>query len=331
MSEGSVYHRKDGRWVGKYKALDGTWKYLYRKTRDEAKQALRQALEDRDAGVVRTKQNIGEIVEDWLETARDEVSERTQRNRKSLVNVHIRNQPIAALKPGALTPHYLKRFYASKTPHAARRLDMLLRDALGGHLPKVKKPRHEAREVEVLTPEQVNELLSHVRGSRYECVFVLGATCGLRIGEILALTHDAVDFERGTLAIRHTLWKGRILPPKTRASRRTIKLPARALEALERHREDEGYMFPTKTGRPIDESNFHTWFWKPALRNAGLPDIRFHELRHGAVSLMLSRNVPIAAISRYCGHANPGVTWTTYAHLIGGDDSAADGMDEALA
>lgn len=335
MSEGTVYQRKDSRWCGKYKALDGTWKYVYRKTKNEAKKALRQALKDRDDGVVPTDRSVtvGTLVEDWLRDTKEDVAERTYRSRKSLVNVHIRNQDIASKNPSSLTGAYVKRLYASKTPATAQRIHTLLKTVLDGQMPKVKKPRNdEEREIKVLAPEQVKTLLSHVRGSRYECVFVLGATCGLRIGEILALRWTDVDLIKGTLTVRHTLWKGRILPPKTRSSKRTIKLPTLAREALQQHTDGStGFLFRTKTGHPLDESNFHTWFWKPALRAAGLPDIHFHDLRHGIASLMLSRNVPIPAVSKYLGHKDSAITMRVYAHVLEGmEDAASDGIDGAL-
>jgi integrase len=68
------------------------------------------------------------------------------------------------------------------------------------------------------------------------------------------------------------------------------------------------------------------------LAKAGLPQsLTFHKLRHGAASLLLNQNVPIPVVSRYLGHANPGVTMRVYAHMIDGTSGmAAQGIDEAL-
>jgi integrase len=97
---------------------------------------------------------------------------------------------------------------------------------------EVKPPKNRKREMDVLTPEQVKRLLDTVRGNRWEAVFVLGATCGLRVGEALSLRYEDVDLVDGTVSIRRTLWKYDTYPPKTSQSRRTLKLPAVALDAL---------------------------------------------------------------------------------------------------
>ncbi len=322
MSEGSIFQRKDGRWVGKFKDVNGSWKCVYRKTKPEAKKALREALTARDNGLVRVKNgvSIGALVEDWIEDNKDDVSERTNISRRSLLNANIRNHTIASKKPRSLTETDLKRFYAAKTTSTARRLHILLKAALGNQMPAVKQPRiTEEREIKVLTPEQVNILLSHVRDTKYELVFVFGATAGLRIGEILALRWRDMDTDKGTLTVRHTLFKGKLLPPKTKSSHRTIKLPARAIEAVQRHyNASEGFIFATRNGNPQDAANFHNWIWKPTLRDCGLPDIHFHDLRHGVASMLLAnRSVPITTVAKYLGHT-PDTLLKVYAHCIDG-------------
>ena len=162
----------------------------------------------------------------------------------------------------------------------------------------------------------------------------MGATCTLRVGEALALRWDDADLQVGTVSIRHTLWKGKLYPPKTPQSKRTLKLPERALEALRRHAEQrrEGYLLETRNGSPVAPENFWKCGWKPALRTAGLDEsLTFHQLRHGAASLLLNQNVPVPVVSRYLSHANPGITMKVYAHIIDGTSSiAASGIDEAL-
>ena len=68
------------------------------------------------------------------------------------------------------------------------------------------------------------------------------------------------------------------------------------------------------------------------LRKVGLPEsLTYHQLGHGAASLLLNQNVPVPVVSRYLGHANPGITMKVYAHLIDGTSGmAAIGMDQAL-
>ena len=172
---------------------------------------------------------------------------------------------------------------------------------------------------------------------RFEGVFYLCSLVGLRIGEALALRYEDVDLERGTIRVERTLHEGECSAPKTSCSRCTLSLPQRALEALVRHcggrnNPTTGYLFATASGKPVDLSNFYRWSWRPALRRAGLPEtLTPHQLRHGAASLLLNQNVPVPVVSRYLGHANPGVTMKIYAHMIDGTSGmAADDIDEAL-
>ncbi len=96
-------------------------------------------------------------------------------------------------------------------------------------------------------------------------------------------------------------------------------------------RKDNGWVFPTGGNKPLAANHFHQCYWKPALKEAGLPDITFHQLRHTSCSLLLNSGVPVVAVSKFAGHANSSVTMTTYAHLIEGMDGlAAKGMDSIL-
>jgi len=72
--------------------------------------------------------------------------------------------------------------------------------------------------------------------------------------------------------------------------------------------------------------------WREMLVRAEIPSTtRYHDLRHGAVSLLLSKGVPIPVISKYCGHANPSITMSVYAHMLDSDDGLADSaIDEIL-
>ena len=163
--------------------------------------------------------------------------------------------------------------------------------------------------MEVLTPHQVKHLLSVVRGDRYELVYVLGATLGLRIGEALGLRWEDVDLDRATLTVKRTLWRGKTYEPKTYSSYRTLFIPGIALEALQRHSKPSGWLTPTSKGTPVEPSNFYRWSWVPTKAKAELPSsLTFHTLRHCAASLLLNQKVPLPIVSRFLGHANPAIT-----------------------
>jgi integrase len=92
------------------------------------------------------------------------------------------------------------------------------------------------------------------------------------------------------------------------------------------------WVFPTAKGNPHYAANFYRHNWKPMLKKAGLPPITFHQLRHGAASYLLSQRVPIPAVSRFLGHANPSITLSVYSHMIEGDEGiAGSAIDSILA
>jgi len=350
MSEGSVYRRKDGRWCCKWKDANNRWKYRYRKTKSEAKQALREALRDRDDNIMTAdKLTLTAALEQWLENMEGTVSNRTWTNRESLVRIHVKSHAIGSIRLCKLTPEHLRAYYREKlhtlSPATVARLHDVIKKACNEqvrartlrHNPTagVTPPRtHHSRDMTILTQQQVKLLLETVRGSRYEVIIVLGATCALRVGEALGLRWEDVDLTAGTISIRHTLWRGKLYAPKSVESRRTLKLPQRALDCLlsVSNEASEGYLLPTCNGTPVAAENFWRWGWKLALRKAGLDEsLHYHDLRHGAASLLLNQSVPLPVVSKFLGHADPSVTMRIYAHVMDGTSGiAAQGIDSAL-
>ena len=120
--------------------------------------------------------------------------------------------------------------------------------------------------------------------------------------------------------------------PKTKKSRRTVRLTPRAVEALRRHRarqageklkagslyEDQGLVFAGEGGRLINPSNLRQRSFLPLLEKTGLPGITFHDLRHTCASLLFQRNVHPKFIQELLGHASIVITLDTYSHMLPG-------------
>ncbi|MCJ7537419.1 MAG: site-specific integrase, partial [Anaerolineales bacterium] len=93
---------------------------------------------------------------------------------------------------------------------------------------------------------------------------------------------------------------------------------------------ESGLIFTTSISTPIHARNLIRYF-KKLLNEAGLPEIRFHDLRHTAASIMLNHGIPVIVVSRRLGHARPSITLDVYGHLIPRmDEDAAQKMDELL-
>ncbi len=138
-----------------------------------------------------------------------------------------------------------------------------------------------------------------------------------------------------------------MLQPKTAKSRRQIRLTRRAIDALYRHWRNQetervatladgswterGLVFPNRVGNPTCGDNLCSRHFRPLLRRAGLPPIRFHDLRHTCATLLLTKGVHPKVVSEMLGHATISITLDTYSHVIPGlGDAAASAMDDAL-
>jgi integrase len=171
---------------------------------------------------------------------------------------------------------------------------------------------------------------------------------GLRQGEALGLRWQDVDLEAGTLRVEHGLQRigGRLqlVPTKSTRSRRTVLVPTLVTDALRAHRtrqleerllaggrwHDGGYVFSSTIGTPIDAAELRRAF-AAILRRAGLPVIRFHDLRHSAASLMLAQGVAARVVMETLGHSSYSLTMDTYSHVLPAlQRQAADAMDRLL-
>jgi integrase len=199
----------------------------------------------------------------------------------------------------------------------------------------VKAPRPSPEEIRPLSREQTKTLLEVAKKEvRFEALYVLAVTTGLRQGELLGLKWEDVDLEDGVVRVRRTLarHRGRLVlgEPKTKRSRRTVQLTEAAVKALKEHLarqreqveklddkyEDQGLVFATQKGTLVNPTNLRKRSFEPLLEKAGLPSIRFHDLRHTCATLLLSSNVNPKIVSEMLGHATIAITLDTYSHVL---------------
>jgi integrase len=218
-------------------------------------------------------------------------------------------------------------------------------------------PRVRAKEGRTLTVEQARHLLDAATGHRFELVIILALAYGMRRGEVPGLRWSALDWDTGTLQVSHSVQriKSRGQQPgrrtqlivgelKTPGSRRSLALTPEILAKLRQHHtrqagqrmaagrlwRDQGLIFASETGAPLDPENFSRAFAKLCNR-AGLGHWHPHELRHSGASLMLAQGTPLHVVSEILGHASITITKDVYGHLVEGDRRAvAASMSRAL-
>jgi integrase len=124
----------------------------------------------------------------------------------------------------------------------------------------------------------------------------------------------------------------RLGPPKSKASRRTVTMPAFLVEELAQHfgqyLDPEGWVFSSPQGGPVRRTNFRRRFWLPAVQASVSEPLRFHDLRHSHAALLIAQGVHPKVLQDRLGHASIATTLDTYGHLMKGlDEAAADALD----
>ncbi len=368
--EGSISRRKTGGWMAQYAVYTAEGrkrKTIYGKTRAEVAKKLSKAISDREGGLVFDAGGltVGEYLDRWLvECVNGTVRDSTFERYGYAIYPHI-VPALGRLKLGSLTPAHVRALYREKiasglAPATVHKIHVVLHKALDqavadGLIPRnateaLKLPRIDREEINPLTAEDANHLIEAARGDRLEALYVLAVHTGLRQGELLALKWDDLDLEAGMLRVRRTLTHagGRysMSEPKTKKSRRTVRLTSGAITALRVHLERQmgemdrlgsiykvgGLVFASEVGSMINPSNLRNRSFARLLKRSGLPaSTRFHDLRHTCATLLLSRNVNVKIVSEMLGHANIAITLDTYSHVLPDmQERAAKALEEAL-
>ena len=371
-NEGNIYLRKDGRWEARlHLGYDENGKRrrkpYYGHTRREAAQKLERARQDLALGLAvggDERQTVAQFLTRWLqESAKPAVRASTFETYAMYVRVHL-VPSIGRVRLTRLQPSDVQRMLNTKlasglAPRTVCHLRAILRHALNqavrwGDIRRnpallVDAPHVPRYEPTVLTPDQARAFLSAVSEDRLAALYTVALAVGVRQGEALALGWEDVDLDAGTLTVRRALRRVggslQFVEPKTRLSRRSVALPGFAVAALRNHRKRQlqerlwagskwrssDLVFTTSIGTPLDGSSV-THRLQRLLAQAGLPRLRFHDLRHSAATLLLAQGVHPRIVMETLGHSQISLTLNTYSHVIPSlQRQAADRMEDILA
>jgi integrase len=182
----------------------------------------------------------------------------------------------------------------------------------------------------VWSPVELAQFLRTVKEDPLYPAFYLAATSGMRRGELLGLWWCDVDFEQHELRVVQTLiavgHEPQLSVPKTDRGRRTIALDGETMAVLARHHRDckclgkrplrsDDLVFLGKGGEAIHPDCF-THTFKRRVERAGVPPIRFHDLRHTHATMALRAGIHPKVVSERLGHSSVGITLDTYSHYV---------------
>ena len=351
--------RRDGEGSWTWLAGKGLWRLrmttesgarlaYYGRTQAEAQRKRQRAAQGGGPAEVGT---VGEWLERWAGQICPTVKPSSCLRYRGAVRTHL-IPTLGHVRLDRLTPGHIsealglieqKRFKdgAHLSPTTVRRTYDILNNALGQAVEQgliianparaLRPPRQERREFATLSELETNRLLDAAQGHPLEALFTLAVRCGLREGELLGLQWRDVHLggSRPTVDVTGSLQRDyegwlRRGEPKTRSARRTITLDADSMATLSnlpRGRDDD-FVFSVK-GSPLTPQALTRQHFAPLLRRAGLPPIRFHDLRHTAATLLIENGVSIYAVSHLLGHASIAVTQGIYGHLTPKQTEAA--------
>lgn len=258
---------------------------------------------------------LSEFLSQWLGSIRESVKMKTLLQYGQIIRDHIVPR-LGRIKLKDLRPDQIQALYNEKLDsgisartviliHAVlhKALKHALKQGVIGRNPTdaVNRPKFRRKEMLTLSDSQVRTLLLVVKDTRFEALFWIAVSTGLRQGELLGLRWSDLDWLSRRLHVQRQIQRVtgglEFTEPKSAAGNRVIVLGQEAIIKLRKHQniliqekqkaeekwEEHDLIFPSTHGTPLDHRNLYRFF-KLFLKEAGLPDIRFHDLRHTAAT-----------------------------------------------
>lgn len=341
---GSIARRTDGTWRARYRDPSGREraKHFRRKVDAERFVATMEAAKLRGAYVdPDDKTTVATYARRWA--AARPYRRSTARRVDAQIRCHIEGVALGGRRLAGVLPSDVQAWAGElarkmapssvqlqvnllKAVYASAVLDRLVASS---PVVRIALPRTEQERVVPLTVAQVQALAAEMR-ERCQAMVIVQAALGLRVGELLALRAEDVNFLGRTVRIEFQLERGtrERVPPKTPRSRRTLPLPQVAAEALAEHMRRwpplaDGTLFYGVNSRPYDHAMYGTKMFTAAARRleaasgqAFPAGVTTHDLRHHYASVLLAGGESVVAVAERLGHDNAGMVLRVYGHLM---------------
>ena len=361
--------RWEGRYTAGHDPETGKaiYKNVLGRTQAEAKTKLKAAIEEtKSLDVTKAgKYTVGAWMDEWFENyAKIKVRPSSHQTYLGYIDNHIKPN-IGKIPLEKLTSLELQKLYKkllekgrverieskgqSKglSPKTVRNIHQIIASAM--KLAKEQRliaadptegcalPKLEHREMKALPVEQLTSFLREAKDSGVFEMYYVELATGLRRGELLGLKWEDIDLEKGILRVKRQVARinGEVVeaPLKTKNAYRTLPLAKDTIAVLKEQKKKVGsshWVFPSPTGGPISPDSVLHMLHR-VLKRAGLPRIRFHDLRHTFAILALQNGVDIKTVSGVLGHFSAGFTLDIYAHVTtAAQKEAAKAMEKDL-
>jgi integrase len=360
-NEGSIYEVPGRGWVGTVSLDHGKRKTVSGKTRVEVARKVNDLLRRKDLNqpVLSSRRTVEKFMLEWLELhVKPSNAPLTYRGYEQTTRMHIipmlGKVPLARLNGTDVQRCLNQASTNGLSPTSVKNINATLKTALSTAIKwklvdynaakTATPPKQRKYHAKHLPAGDADRLLKVVEGHRYEAIIVVALMMGLRREEVAALHWSDIDFEQEVLHVRYALQrhagKGVVLAElKTEHSRRDPPIPQLCIEALLRRRtiqqqermkagakwkQDSDFVFTSRDGhRIMIEEPIQVL--DEGLQLAGLPHVRFHDLRHSTASLLIAKGVPLEFVSKIMGHSNFQITADLYTHLL--PTQVRDAMD----
>ena len=345
--------RWEGRYTAAHDPETGkaVYKNVLGKTQAEVKEKLAKAIEkSKRVDIVRAgKYTLGQWMEIWFENyARLKVRPSSHATYRGYLDNHILpnigNIPLNRLTTLDIQKFYKKLLECGRVVRAeskgqpkglsaktVRNLHQILSSALDLAVQQrlipsnpaagCALPRAERQEIRTLTTDQLNAFFREAKASGVLELYYLDLATGLRRGELLGLRWEDIDWQHRELHIRRQLARvgGKVTeaPLKTKNAYRTLPLGEDTIGILAQQKEKVGtspWVFPGPAGGPLSPDSVLHMLHR-VLERAGLPRLRFHDLRLTFATLALQNGIDVKTVSGMLGHYSAGFTLDTYAHV----------------
>lgn len=343
MPAANAYHRKDGRWEGRIpqgKDENGKrkFKYILARTKEEVLRKMEKIrLLDRPTGSCYKSLKI--IFTEWFGSEKHRIKRSTAANYKMKADKHI--LPVFGERPiSSITQDDVYGFIADKQKAGLSEryisdIVVLMKSIfkyaascyhIFNPLEGLKMPKKKCPDIRLLDKEEQERLQEYISNNQDRGTFgtALAISTGIRIGELCALQWKDIDLKKRILTVSKTMQRIQspsdsaktkliITDPKSESSRRKIPIPDCMMDLLNKFKGDPDDYLLTGTSRPVEPRTMQYRF-SAILKNANLPSVHFHALRHIFATTCIRLGFDVKSLSELLGHSSVEITLNRYVH-----------------